>query len=227
MSLASLLASVVPGLLPHGSSPPLQVTATLARKTRYTPQHTHHASLLPMFTFYVQLYLAGSAVCSRIPRALALKSRIFSTFGLGPASHGWIAISVISLLVAIDLNTFPLLSLARHLLRTHSPSPLVAMDRRRSHSRYSPAPRTQATRPRASCPLCPLTSRSRRIAHLPYSFEDVKLATPVLVASATSSLCRFSFSYPHPSPFDLVSIVLAFRLGLSPLPYLSTPTSLG
>ncbi|KAH9038663.1 hypothetical protein EDB83DRAFT_2554346 [Lactarius deliciosus] len=58
MSLASLLASVVPGLLPHGSSPPLQATATLARKTRYAPQHTHHASLLPMFTFYVQLHLS-------------------------------------------------------------------------------------------------------------------------------------------------------------------------
>ncbi|KAH9002124.1 hypothetical protein EDB86DRAFT_369518 [Lactarius hatsudake] len=117
----------------------------------------------------------------RIARALAPKSRIFGTFGLGPMSHGWLAISVTSSchssLFAIDLDTFPLSP------RSLSPSPSLALTSHRQGPPSTPTPsqnapqppHRQAARPCASCRLCPSRPRLRRIAHTTSPFQDVKI----------------------------------------------------
>ncbi|KAH9043957.1 hypothetical protein EDB85DRAFT_2138659 [Lactarius pseudohatsudake] len=81
----------------------------------------------------------------RIPRVPAPKSSVFDPFGLGLASHGWLAISVISSrtssLLAIDLDTFPSLS------PRSSPSPSLALASRRHGPPSTPTPSQDALQP--------------------------------------------------------------------------------
>ncbi|KAH9170976.1 hypothetical protein EDB89DRAFT_2071278 [Lactarius sanguifluus] len=110
---------------------------------------------------------------------------------------------------SLSLSLLPLITSVAH----GPPSPVLALQE---------AHKLLVDRPHIPTPHVTLSLKTLSPSHHPSPFEDVKLVTPILAASPTLSHCRFGFSFPCPSPFDL--IVLAFHLGLSPLPYLSTPT---
>ncbi|KAH8977366.1 hypothetical protein EDB86DRAFT_1205448 [Lactarius hatsudake] len=116
----------------------------------------------------------------RLARALAPKSSIFGLFDFGPASRGLLPFRI-RVLTASRFTFDSLLSIPSSLTYTHTPParylhrPWSAAARTRL-TRGFPAPHSQAARPRASCRLCPSTPRSCRIAHLPCSFQGVKIA---------------------------------------------------
>ncbi|KAH9025037.1 hypothetical protein EDB85DRAFT_244854 [Lactarius pseudohatsudake] len=124
----------------------------------------------------------------KTPTFLATFSRSgFGVFGLGPTSHGWVAISVISSrlrsLLAIDLDNSPSLS---------SPSPSLAPASRHHGLPSTPTPSQDAPQPPIDRPRVP----APRVIFVPqHPVASLISHFPFKMSSMSSSL---SAAFGHP-----------------------------
>ncbi|KAH8987710.1 hypothetical protein EDB86DRAFT_3245650 [Lactarius hatsudake] len=191
-----------------------------------------HRAIIGGLLFFRMCRVTARVV--RIHPALALKSNVFGTFGLSPASRGITAISVISLnfprrrtLFAIDLDTFSLSPLVSFIpARLRLSPPWTAVDTK------SPTPSQLEDRPRVLAPRAvfvpqhsvsiasPISTTPLNMSGSPHPFSLPRPRRSIVMRHTVSALLCSGFSFLRLSPFDCLTRSFprfAFRFPMSPV----------